>query len=477
MDVNTETRADDIAAKARFLCDDATGFFDHSYAEMHSIARGELAELQLQGLRYRFDTLKDGILTLRKMAQMKGIERIEHLDDAAPLLFEHTMYKSYPPSLLADGRFADINRWLSRLTTFDLTKIDVSGCTSIDEWMEVMDRDSPLKIAHSSGTSGTMSFLPTSKHEWDKFGIAQKIDMQASGAPVEEDLGEIYGVYPYFRQGASAHIRIMDNIVKFITGREDRLFTAYLGRMSSDVLYLAGRIRAAQERGDLDQLVIPPALLAKKAEYEKLQADMPELMLKFFAEAVEHLKGKRVFIAATWNLLRAMASDGLSKGLEGVFAPNSVVMTGGGAKGLEFPEDWQVDVCRFLGIERLGVHYGMTELHGVNTGCGQTEHYHVPPWIIPFLLDPESGEALPRSGKVTGKAAYFDLSAETRWGGIVTGDRITIDWDAVCPCGRTSHFIQGPIQRFSELQGGDDKISCAATDNAHKEAISFLTQP
>lgn len=475
MNAVTDILKDDISAKARMLCDDAASLFDYSYTNMHSMPRAELAALQREGLKYRFDSLKTRIPMLQKLSQKQGIDRIEEIDDVVPLLFEHTMYKSYPPSLLVNGKFQDINRWLTKLTTFDLTKIDVSGCRSIDAWMEVMDRESPLKIVHSSGTSGTMSFIPTSKHEWDKFGMAQKIEMQEFGAPPDDD-GETYGVYPYYRYGGGAHIRINDNVVKFICGQEDRLFTAYPTRMSSDILFLAGRLRAAQARGDLDQLTISPELMAKKAEYEKTQADMPKHMQKFFADAVQKLRGKRVFIAATWNLLHNMATAGLAQGLSNVFAPNSVITTGGGAKGMEQPENWEEDVCRFMGVKRLRMHYGMSELHGINTGCGLKEHYHLPPWTIPFLLDPDSGEVLPRTGVVTGRAAYFDLSAETRWGGCITGDKITIDWDAFCPCGRESHYILGPIQRFSEMKGGDDKISCAATENAHKEAMSFLTQ-
>ena len=37
------------------------------------------------------------------------------------------------------------------------------------------------------------------------------------------------------------------------------------------------------------------------------------------------------------------------------------------------------------------------------------------------------------------------------------------------------HFIEGNIERYSEKRGGDDKISCAATESAHTEAMDFLT--
>ena len=77
--------------------------------------------------------------------------------------------------------------------------------------------------------------------------------------------------------------------------------------------------------------------------------------------------------------------------------------------------------------------------------------------------------------RVTGRAAFFDLAAETRWGGFISGDEITVNWEDECPCGRKSQFIEGTIERYSDKRGGDDKISCAATENAHKEAMDFLT--
>ena len=60
--------------------------------------------------------------------------------------------------------------------------------------------------------------------------------------------------------------------------------------------------------------------------------------------------------------------------------------------------------------------------------------------------------------------------------GFITGDEITINWEDECPCGRKSHFIEGDIQRYSEKKRGDDKITCAATESAHEEAMEYLTR-
>lgn len=130
---------------------------------------------------------------------------------------------------------------------------------------------------------------------------------------------------------------------------------------------------------------------------------------------------------------------------------------------------------RFTGVNRLHELYGMTEILGTHMKC-EHGHFHFAPTVIPFLLDPETGRPLPREGRVTGRAAFFDLGAHARWGGFISGDEITVEWDKPCPCGRTGRYVVGAIQRFSDKNGGDDKITCAASESVVNDALSFLNQ-
>jgi len=459
---------------ARSLASDPVAFFGDSHAAMQDIERKTLDALQLRALQIRFEELKGAIPMLQKLADKQGITRLSSIEDVVPLLFEHTMYKSYPPSLLEKGRYKDITNWLNKLTAVDLSGVDVSGCESLDEWIAVLDRETPLRICHSSGTSGTMSFLPSSEADWDRVARSVMVTFgQPYGRPASERK-EFTIVFPFFRSGSSSHLRPNDAMAKYIAGDDpDRVLSAYPGKMSSDVLYLSGRIRAAQARGDLDRLAIGPALLARKKELETLNADMPAHMERFFEEATQRLRGKQVFITGTWNLLHGIAAKGLAKGEEAMFAPDSVVSSGGGAKDMTPPANWEAEVCRFFGVERLSMVYGMSEIAALHLMCSEG-HYHFVPWVIPIVLDPETSRPLPRTGVTSGRAAFFDLGAETRWGGFISGDEITVHWDDQCPCGRKSARIVGGIQRYSEKNGGDDKITCAATEGAHREAMSFL---
>ena len=461
----------DLRAEAIQFSDDPNEYFGRSEANMHKISREELDALHEEVLKYRFESLVDKIPMLKQLAEKQGIDRIESLDDVVPLLFEHTMYKAYPPFLLEQNRFADINKFLSKLTCVDISHVDVSHCTTIDEWLEVLDSETDLYLTLSSGTGGVMSFIPASRREWDK-RFTQMASIVRDRSTEESE--KVHCVFPYFRSGGP--MRVNDYIIKdVLDGDESRFIPAFPQRLSTDVMYLSGRIRSAKAKGKLDLLEINPALMKRLKEFEDLQKNMPKLLAEFFDRIVEEYQGKRLFFAGTWAMLHGWATQGLAKGYEGVFSPDSYIQGGGGSKGVTPPDNWQDDVCRFIGIDNIHMAYGMSEVFTLHYQC-EHGHYHLSPVAIPYVLDPDTSEPLPRSGRQTGRAAFFDVGAETRWGGFITGDEITINWEDECPCGRKSHFIEGDIQRYSEKKRGDDKITCAATESAHEEAMEYLTR-
>ena len=456
---------------------DPVDYFDWSATRLWSMPRADRERLQLEGLKLRFDSLREGVGYLKKLADRQGVEKIEAVEDVVPLLFEHTVYKSYPSSLLEKGRFAAINAWLDKLTTVPLTDVDVSGCDSIDSWIATMDRETELCIHHSSGTSGTVSLFPKSKNELSVFGKLYPMRFQKFGDPrPAEPQPKAHVISPSFRTGTSAHFRINQQYFERVAhGDEAFMHTAFPGAMSADILYLAGRLRAAKARGELDRLEIAPNLLARLTEFEMDQAARATRMQEFMESVTSELAGKRVFMACAPTYLWPLASKGLENGQENVFARDSVVSTGGGAKGMVLPEGWKDKVMRFAGVDHLPVNYAMTEMNANNMLC-EHDHYHLAPWVIPFVLDPETSALLPRSGKVNGRFAFYDLVPDTHWGGFITGDEVTIDFDGDCGCGRSGPFIEGGISRFSEQRGGDDKISCAASAEAHEEAMDFLSE-
>jgi hypothetical protein len=48
-------------------------------------------------------------------------------------------------------------------------------------------------------------------------------------------------------------------------------------------------------------------------------------------------------------------------------------------------------------------------------------------------------------------------------------------WDEDCECGWKGPRLGRTIERFSELEGGDDKISCAGTEQAYSEFMEYVS--
>src|SRR5690625_6828212 len=96
---------------------------------------------------------------IRKLADRLGGATVDTLDDIVPLMFSHTAYKSYPAALIDNKRWDLMTRWLDKLTTYDLSGVDVDGCDSIDEWLDQIESQTSLQIVTSSGTTGTFSVI------------------------------------------------------------------------------------------------------------------------------------------------------------------------------------------------------------------------------------------------------------------------------------------------------------------------------
>ncbi|MEV4898773.1 hypothetical protein AB0K48_56550 [Nonomuraea sp. NPDC055795] len=451
---------------SRQFADDPMEYFARSRVAMHTLPPDELAALQLAAARTRFAEQYGTLPVLRTMADEQGIDEIGDLDAAAPLLFPHTVYKSYPASLLLEGRFDLLTRWLSRLTTVDLSGLDTSRCDSIDAWLDLLDTRTEVRLAHSSGTSGSMSFVPHTAGQYRKLYQIVRLDVLPDGAWTGEHVDVVWPGHRLGRGGIDRHAAAM---AEQIAGSPERFHTLHSGLLSADVMFLAGRVRAAAARGELDRLEIPEALVARRAEFA--EAQRPGAMGQFAERLNDTLRGRRVASLSLWSTYYDLASTGVERGLEKVFAPDSVVFPGGGAKGTSLPDTWAEPVERFFGVPRLRHCYAMTEVIALNLLCDH-RGYHIEPWVVLYVLDPETGRPLPRHGLQTGRAAFLDLTADVQWGGFVSGDQVTVAWNP-CACGRTTPRLTMDIDRFSG-PGGDDKITCAATPAAIEEALGML---
>ncbi|MDB5726685.1 MAG: hypothetical protein JWQ16_3439, partial [Novosphingobium sp.] len=451
----------DQSEQAVRMANDPPAYFGHSARTAHRIPRSEIEAMQLAALQQRFASLRDRIPVLTAAAREQGIESLTSLADGARLLFPHTVYKSYPVALLERGRFDQMTKWLSRLTTVDLSAADVRDCDGIDSWLEALERSTGLSVTHSSGTSGTMTFLPRTSDGYrimsEMFGMTSRdFNGLDDGAAARNE--PWHSFYLGFKGGRSHAGRAAKWALDNFAQSPEYFHTLYDIDMSSDVMFVAARVRRAEARGELSQLEISPALKARQEEFGAAQRNSVEALDRIFEQLVS-LKGERVYIGGMNVALTQLAEKGLVQGHRNLFDDNCVVQCGGGSKGGKLPDNWEELCCEFTGASRIGQYYGMTEVTMITSKCSEG-HYHVPPWVITYVLDPQTGKVAEPEGVQTGRAGFFDLVPQSHWGGFATGDEVTADWSP-CPCGRTTVHLHPQIQRLSEKEGGDDKITCA----------------
>jgi hypothetical protein len=445
--------------------------------ELFTMERPEYEAWQLKAAGQRFEALRLSVRALANQAESVHITGIEHFEDIVPLLFQHTQYKSYPLSLLEKGRFDMLTKWLDGLTSIDLSGVDVSGCEGIDHWLEMLEQQTCLRILHTSGTTGKLSFYPRTGMERDLWmlGLIKCFEGFAdeSGIKLGFDHVRLPCIYPSVRHGRYTSQRMVQFFEGYIAPTPEQCYTLSNGTLSADLVSLSGRVRVAQAKGELDKFQLSDSMRTAFKRYLEELERQPEDVNNFMSRMMAELKGEQVFMASTTGYLVKAAQEGLKRGVRQVFSPDSVGSVGGGGKGMELPDSWVDIVEEFTGVKEWSNGYGMTELTGSMRLCSEG-YFHAQPYVICFLLDPESGKLLPREGTQTGRFAFLDLLIQTFWGGVVTGDKLTIDWDADCTCGRKGHRIHNNVTRYSEQVTGDDKVTCSATVDNTDDALQAL---
>lgn len=441
------------------------------FEELFSLARGDVEPLQREALKRRFDTLRTGIVALDRLATRQGVDSVDDFDDVVPVLFDHRVLKSYPLSLIEKRQFDRLTAWLDRLTTHDLRSLSLDGLATVDDWIERLDAHGMI-VGHTSGTSGKLSFIPRSQVEWPAWRETYR-QMRRAATGLDTVVEKVPSFAPTYRSGHHMSIKLAQLFSKEEAAGEGSRHVLYDYAMSSDLMSLAGRLVQAEERGELDELEIDPALLEKRAMLIESSRHRDEDLAQWFGKLADEHRGQKVWIAGLSAELTRLASRGLEQGVRCEFAPGTALLSGGGMKGYAAPPDWKQRIMTFFGVERIGSLYGMSECMGQAPRCSEG-YYHFFPHTIPILLD-EDYAPLPRNGTQSGRMALFDLLAETYWGGFISSDRTTVRWEEDCPCGWNGPRVADDIARFGELPGEDDKISCAGTAQAYNEFMDYVS--
>ena len=458
--------------KAEFAADPRC-VLEYSQEALDAIAPGELDDVHLDIAARKFEAAKAGIPFIKQLATINNVGAIASFDDLVPLFYTHEAFKSYPQSWLESGDFGKLTRWLGKLCAADLTGVDTSDCNLIEEWMKALIDQSPIDVQISTSADGKAAFMPRSQDEWALLNQMNLKNLRAARNAQGEVIGLEPGVdrvpliYLGARRGARSMSRYLDLYEEtYGAGLVDTMFEY----SDSDLLSLAGRIREASKKGEAVQ--INPELLARKDEIARINAEQPKRMEALMQRLLNDYRGQRIFCFGTMQLVYDLAMRFKEMGVTAAYSPDSLFMCGSGfANGVE-PPNWKQEVEEVLGLPEsaIRVGYSMQEALWSMQKCDH-EKFHVPATIISYVLD-EQDKPLPRKGRQTGRFAFFDLLPETSWGGFATGDRVTMNWDEPCGCGRRSAYLDSPITRIVNTQ--EDKITCAGTAGALEEATDFL---
>lgn len=441
------------------------------FEQLFALPREEREKLQLEAVRINFARLRNRVPALKKLADRQGVDHIDRIEDVLPVCFDHRVLKNYPIQILENRDFAKLTQWLDKLTVHDLTKMDLSGLTTIEGWLERLEAFGML-VTYSSGTTGKLSFVPRSYDElgpW-KFSF-YNVNHACTG--VDAWTEKLPTLSPVYRGGYQTMLKMLSLFQVEMAGGEEHFHTLYDTHIPADLMALSGRLQAAEDKGEVMSLGLDPALLEQRGlmmeQGRTREADMERWFTKLMAE----FKGRKVKIGGTFADLYRVARAGLDRGMTCQFAPGSIMVGGGGMKGYkDAPADWEDQVKQFFGVDRLANQYGFSECIG-NAPLCEAGYFHFMPYTVPLLMDAD-GKSLPREGVQKGRLVLVDPIPTSYWGGFTSGDEVEMHWDEKCDCGWGGPRASKTIRRFAENEGGDDKITCAGSQQAYNEFMTFV---
>lgn len=453
------------------LPDNPASWTYRPFEQLFAIPREEREKLQLEAVRINFARMRNKVPALKKLADRQGVDHIDKIEDVLPVCFDHRVLKNYPIQIIENRDFPKLTSWLDKLTVHDLSRIDLTGLTTIEGWLQRLEAYGML-VTYSSGTTGKLSFVPRS---YDELGPWKyhfySVNRAASG--IDHWVDRIPTFFPGYRGGYQTMLKMMSLFNVEMAGGQQNYHTLYDTHIPADLMALSGRMQAAEDKGEIMSLGLDPALLEQRRTMLEQGRRRDQDMEAWFSKLLREFKGQRVKIGGTFSDLYRVARAGLDKGLKCEFAPGSVLSGGGGMKGYkDAPDDWEDQVKYFFGVEKLGNQYGFSECIG-NAPLCDNGFFHFLPYTVPILMDAD-GNALPREGVQKGRLVLVDPIPTSYWGGFTSGDEVTMHWDEDCGCGWGGPRAAKTIRRFAEGEGGDDKITCAGSQAAYNEFMEFV---
>ncbi|MDE2404621.1 MAG: hypothetical protein KGM17_08130 [Sphingomonadales bacterium] len=426
-------------------------------------AFADVRDLQVAAMNERLQEVGQRIKLVKMRAADAGIDAIASHADMVPLLLPHTAYKSYPESFLHERKWDKLTRWLGTVTACPVDGVDLAGVEDMDQWAEACAA-AGVFVSCSSGTTGKPAMLPAARSDLD-FAGAENIVAVQWGSAIRAGDKRVMAGYGATAQSPRNNATGSALVAAFVD--HTRLATSKVPAITMGSISKMITLRKAIAEGT--------ARPAEIAEFERESAAREAAFSGALAAAADHViahRADKLFIMAMWGPLYLLAEEVRNRGLSGKdFHPENAVFLGGGLKRAQVPPNYKEYIYETFNLSPAFTYqmYGMQETQTSMPRCSHGR-YHVPAWMVCLPLNKAGDALLPMTGEVEARAAFFDLSMQGRWGGVISGDRISIDYRP-CACGAASPSIADDIARYADIEG-DDKIACSGTVDAYVRGIS-----
>ncbi|MBN1891073.1 MAG: hypothetical protein JW850_23960 [Thermoflexales bacterium] len=409
------------------------------------------AQLRHQAILMNHALYLDQIPAYRRFAQQEGIEQ---LDDVEPikrrLMVPDDLFKSYEQKWLDERDFKRMNGWLSDISSHRI-EVDVANAASVDVWIDRLAA-SGIRLICSSGTSGTLSFIPRDADTVQLFAIASACYItplllhSLLGSPLQR----------WVTQAAARWLapHAFAGLIRKSGGMSgyDAVFLDFRGGRTGNQVLAQELAPLARKHYFLYETDLSPSTLrlitrgAKTDQDREVVLKLQELVVtqkeQNYLRVIERIRqstadGQRVFIFGTPHQYKELCEIILEHGAAVALKPGSLVLFGGGWKsfsGQKIARDQLIALMSqalHLPPERILEGYSMIEINAFMLRC---EHgrFHIPPTIEPVILNEELE---PLCGDdLRGIFGFLDPLALAYPGYIISGDQVHfVNGD--CPCG------------------------------------------
>jgi hypothetical protein len=431
----------------------------------YSIPHAELRAAQIEAANERLQERVGQIKLLAHRAREAGLSQVRKFSDLVPLLFAHTTYKSYPEGFVTDRKWDRLGKWLDTVSTQRVKEMDTSTVRDIDDWFSRLEAAGHF-VSCSSGTTGKSAMMNASAADmaWAKRDSVAAFSWGAGVTPAQDR--HMFGLAPVASVPRNLAIR-------------DGLRAALCDPASTPFIYPVPPITVGQItsmvalRKSIADGTAKPADIAAFEATSAARKEGVDRAVGISAEALVAARKEKLYVSGMWASLYKVAEAVRALGFSGQdFHADNTIYVGGGLKGAVLPPNYREYVFETFNIspQRVLQMYGMQEISTAMPRC-KAGRYHVAPWLICLPLDEGGDQLLPMAdGEVVGRAAFFDLSLDGRWGGVISGDRIAVDFGQ-CACGSQGPTIRDNIARYADLASGD-KITCAGTIDAYVRGVA-----